>query len=709
MIRKIPLLCLILWQTQAQKIEIYRDSFGTPYIFGEKDADCAYGLAWAHAEDDFVRIQYLVALAKGKLGRLIGKVGAATDYFSHFTGAFQLSAQQYDSLSSDVRAVLEGYAAGLNAFAASHPRAVLDRTLFPVKAEDIVRGYIIVLSSMIGAGQALQKTLAGQPEKYEFQIHAGSNAMAVSAKRTEDGCTYLLINPHVPIEGVMRWYEAFLHSEEGWHVLGGFFPCTVAPGLGTTPKLGWGVTFNWPDFVDIYRLRIHPRDTRLYALDGKWDTLRSRTVTLEVRLMRNPQYSIQGWPVMNPPRPWGPVLRVKKRIETSVFGPVVRTKKGVYALRFPVEKLFRAPQQWYEMSKATTFSAFRRALDLQGIPHFNIVCAEKHDTLFYLFNATLPERHPAYNWQDVLPGDTSATLWKRYLSIEELPQVLSPTCGYVFSVNNSPFATTCPEEAPKPDAFPSQHGWHWNRHNNRERRLYELMASQERISWEEFHAIKYDRQYPKEGPVRSLWLAFATLPDTEHTSLQEAVRLIRDWDFTGLGGSRAATLLTLAGSYALKKMGLPAYNWLEEGKLHLPTDLLWESLAYATRQLRRFYHRVDPPLGEVQALEVKGKRYPLDGLPEQLAPAYAEWDMRKGFLRVLAGDTYIQFVRFSPDTPYPYVESVLPLGISGDSSSPHYDDQLPLYLSRRCKPMTLDPGQIRSRFTRTKVLLRRER
>ena len=33
--------------------EILRDSYGVPHIFGHTDADAAYGLAYAHAEDDF--------------------------------------------------------------------------------------------------------------------------------------------------------------------------------------------------------------------------------------------------------------------------------------------------------------------------------------------------------------------------------------------------------------------------------------------------------------------------------------------------------------------------------------------------------------------------------------------------------------------------------------------------------------------------------
>jgi len=39
------------------KIDIVRDAWGVPHIFAKTDADVAYGLAWAHAEDDFKTIQ----------------------------------------------------------------------------------------------------------------------------------------------------------------------------------------------------------------------------------------------------------------------------------------------------------------------------------------------------------------------------------------------------------------------------------------------------------------------------------------------------------------------------------------------------------------------------------------------------------------------------------------------------------------------------
>ena len=680
------------------QVTICRDSFGTPYIFGRTDAEVAYGLAWAHAEDDFARLQYVIALAKGRLGRLIGKNGAAMDYFAHFTGAFHLAKAQYDSLAPDIRQIIDAYVIGLNDYARRHPGEILDKKLFPFTPQELIQGYIVVLSGMVGAGQALRTTLAGHASDYRFTVQAGSNAIAIHRHHTEENQTFLLVNPHVPLEGALRWYEAYLHSEEGWQVLGGFFPGSIAPGLGTTPHHGWAVTFNWPDFVDIYELEMHPKNPRLYRVDDAWETLRVEKVRLQVRLFAPRGKLVQGWPVQGISKARGPFLTLSKRLEWSLFGPVVRTKKGVYALRFPAEKLHRAPEEWYRLSKARSFSEFYQALKLQGIPHFNFVYADP-DTIFYLFNATLPERSPEWNWQSILPGNTRKTLWHRYLKVEELPQVLNPPCGYVFSVNNSPFLVSCPEASPKEADFPPQHGWDWNRHNNRELRLREFMEGKERFSWADFVRIKYDRQYPSSGPAAKIWQDFASLPDTSDPLLAEALKVVRQWDLSAEGENRSTALCALAVQWAFRQYNLPGYSWLETAQATIPIEGRWKAIQWAATQLKKHYGRIDPPWQEVQAIEVQNRRYPIGGLPEQLAPAYGSWDPKKGFLRVEGGDTYIQMVRFLPSSesgahPLPIIETILPLGVSGKPRSPHYADQVTLFHQGRRKPMTLNPTEI---------------
>ena len=45
-------------------VTVYRDTWGVPHIFGEKDKDTAYGLGYAHSEDDFKTIQDIFVLTE---------------------------------------------------------------------------------------------------------------------------------------------------------------------------------------------------------------------------------------------------------------------------------------------------------------------------------------------------------------------------------------------------------------------------------------------------------------------------------------------------------------------------------------------------------------------------------------------------------------------------------------------------------------------
>ena len=48
---------------------IIRDSFGVPHIYGKRNADVAFGLAYAHSEDDWKNIVKLSARAAARWPR----------------------------------------------------------------------------------------------------------------------------------------------------------------------------------------------------------------------------------------------------------------------------------------------------------------------------------------------------------------------------------------------------------------------------------------------------------------------------------------------------------------------------------------------------------------------------------------------------------------------------------------------------------------
>jgi len=129
--------------TKSYDVEIVRDEFGVPHINGKTDADAAYGLAFAHSEDDFGTIEEVVSMTRGRYGAIAGQDGAQVDFVFNLLGVRETVDRHYDEIPADVRAVLDGYAAGLNAYAEKHPEEVRLSNLFPVNGKDIVAGFVL--------------------------------------------------------------------------------------------------------------------------------------------------------------------------------------------------------------------------------------------------------------------------------------------------------------------------------------------------------------------------------------------------------------------------------------------------------------------------------------------------------------------------------------------------------------------------------------
>ena len=71
-------------QINPENIDIVRDNYGIPHIFAKTDAEVAYGLAWAHAEDDFETIQLAYLAGNSMLSNHLGLEGAPADFISKF-------------------------------------------------------------------------------------------------------------------------------------------------------------------------------------------------------------------------------------------------------------------------------------------------------------------------------------------------------------------------------------------------------------------------------------------------------------------------------------------------------------------------------------------------------------------------------------------------------------------------------------------------
>jgi len=64
---------LLRCQQQAKNVEIIRDTWGIPHIYGKSDADAVFGLLYAQCEDDFKRVEINYIEKLGRLSELKGE------------------------------------------------------------------------------------------------------------------------------------------------------------------------------------------------------------------------------------------------------------------------------------------------------------------------------------------------------------------------------------------------------------------------------------------------------------------------------------------------------------------------------------------------------------------------------------------------------------------------------------------------------------
>ena len=119
-------------QINPNNIEIIRDDYGVPHIFTKTDAELAYGLAWANAEDDFTTIQEAYLAGNAMLSKYIGLDGAPADFITQFIGSKEIINEKIGEISKEYYDVISGYAQGLNYYAKTHPDKVLYKKLFPI-------------------------------------------------------------------------------------------------------------------------------------------------------------------------------------------------------------------------------------------------------------------------------------------------------------------------------------------------------------------------------------------------------------------------------------------------------------------------------------------------------------------------------------------------------------------------------------------------
>ncbi len=674
---------------EKYSVRILRDSWGVPHVFGKKDTDAAFGLAYAHAEDDFRTIQLVLTAVNGRLGTVLGRDGAGNDYLVHLIRLWDTINAKYETdLSPSTRALCEAYADGINYYAALHPDEAADG-LYPVNGKHLVAGFVHKMPLMLGVDKVLKdlfddsrKTSLRPAESVlrtafksnafaQMRVTAGSNAFAVSPRRAAEGKTLLNINSHQPWEGPVAWYEAQVHSEEGWNMTGGIFPGSPVILHGHNDYLGWAHTNNYPDLVDVYRLEINPENPDQYRFDGAWRSLEKRTAPVKVRLFRFITWTFN------------------EEVLWSAYGPTIRRPHGVYAIRYAGIGDIRQAEQWYRMNKAKNLDEWERAVRLATLPMFNCTYADRDGNIFYLYQALLPLRHGEYDWSKNLPGDTSRTLWTKYLPYDRLPRVKNPASGFVINCNNTPFRTTRGPGNPRRGDYAPSFGIE-DRMTNRSLRALELLGSDPSVTEQEFYTIKFDMYYSKDSTMARLIKRINAAVRSGDPLTREALRVLNGWNMRTDPGNTGTALAVLADYFIIRTDTAGAKNIQE-----LTDGDISSGFAKAAAHLKKYHGRIDVPWHTVNRLIRGTADLGLGGGPDILHDVAGELQ-KDGRLKGNKGDSYILLVtwdrngRVRSRAIHQYGSATL------NAKSPHYADQAPLFAKRRLRPAWRNEAEIRS-------------
>ena len=644
-------------------IDIVRDSFGVPHIFAKTDAEVSYGLAWAQAEDDFKSMQQLLLPTKGLMGSVLGKAGAAGDYAFALFRCREITEEKWQTLSPEFLRLIDGYVQSLNKYAALHPREVLSKKLFPISLKDYIASSVLALTIFNGADGALQRIFNNSEPLAPELNKNGSNAFAVHSSKTLAGEAFLLINAHQPNTGPQAFYEAHICSEEGLNVIGGLLPGGPCILHGVNENLGWAHTVNYCDRLDEYQLEMNPENSLQYRFDGQWTDLEVKTVRLKIK----------GIPVS-----------INRKVYWSKYGATMKNKQGFFSIRLGANMKIGVLEQWYWMNKAKNFTEFYTALSKQELSMFNIMYADKYDTVFYMNNALMPVRNPAYNWKKTLPGNTSKTLWTNFRSIKELPQYINPKSGFLFNTNHSPFLASAPADNLKALAFAKEDGWE-QYHVNRSVRFLELFPQNEKLSYEKFKRIKFDMQLPAKLQYPYNIDTLFSLSEATYPEFSSLLTTLKNWDRSGNAESKGGAVFLLSYEYLKKELYGQPYRYVT-------TREAANTYAHVKQYLQTNFGKTDISLGELQKLVRGNKEWPLGGFPDLLSPQWTK-PYRNGKLKSVGGDGLIMFVRF-PKEGLPLIESINMYGASSKPGSKHFDDQVEMYLKQQTKKMTLDKSTV---------------
>jgi acyl-homoserine-lactone acylase len=693
------------WEQRARNVTIIRDDWGIAHVYGKTDADAIFGMEYAQAEDDFNRVETNYINAMGRLAEAEGEGAIYRDLrMKLFIDPDSMKAK-YAMSPEWLKTLMIAFADGLNFYLYKHPE-VHPRVITHFEpwmaltftegsiGGDIERIDLRQLQAFYGSEPAAAPS---NPERGDAPPAepGGSNGIAIAPSKTRNHRALLWINPHTSF-----YFRSELQmvSEEGLDAYGAVTWGQFFIYQGFNRTVGWMHTSSGVDNIDEFLETIVERNGRHYYVHGT-DTLPVITRTITV-----------------PYRTAGGMARKTFTVYATRHGPVVRAQGGRWVTVSLMQDPIHALIQSYARTKARNYAEFRKIMELHTNSSNNTIFADAEGNIAYFHSNYIPRRNPGLDWTKPVDGSDPATDYHGLLSVDESPNVINPSVGWVYNANNWPWSAAGPD-SPKRSRYPAyvETG---TEETMRGLHALELLSGRSDFTMESLIAVGFDSHLPAfELMLPPLLAAYDRAPASSplKAKLAEQVSVLRGWDRRWSATSVPTTLAVFWGTEveralagAARRAGMSVERYIQH---QAPPDTLLAALARASDRLVADFGTWRMPWGEInrfQRLDDAIEPSFDDSKPSVPVPfTSSRWGSLASFgarpypntkkWYGTSGNSFVAVVEFGDSVR---ARAVTAGGESGDPSSPHFRDQAERYATGNLRPVYFYRNQLEGHIER---------
>lgn len=675
------------WKQRATNVNIIRDHFGVPHVYGKTDADAVFGLMYAQCEDDFKRVEMNYVEKLGRMAEIKGESALYDDLYTRLIIDSSEAIADYRKSSVWLKRLLMAYADGINFYLYSNPNvkpALLQRfqPWYPFLWTDgsigaISTGNITVNDVKNLYGNPKEMAEVYDPKKFA-EISTGSNGFAVGPSKTASGNAILYINPHVTF-----YFRPEVHmvSEEGLNAYGAVTWGQFFIYQGFNEQCGWMHTSNNVDVSDMYIENVSNEGAGLqYEYEGEQRKLKPKPISI--------RYKTDS----------GLVSKTFVTYATH-HGPVMGKRKGQYISVKSSNRMASGISQSWLRTKAKGLEDYKKTMEFKGNTSNSTVFADNKGNIAYWHGNYIPIRDTAFNWSQPVDGSIAATEWKGLHTVNEIVHTINPTSGFIQNCNSTPY-TVSGSASPLKYNYPAYMAP--DGENFRGINAVKLLSNQNKFTMQKMIDAGYDRYMAAfEVLVPALIKAYESgngLSDSMLNTLKEPIALLKKWDYYSSNES-VATTLAIEWVQLLNNNIRKVYVDIGEADQVTytkyfatnakPIDLV-EPLVRAIAALEKRHGKWNIAWGTINRFQRINNNLELsfNDQQESVAVPFASalWGMLPSYNSRtfsgtvnrygISGNSFVCVVEFGAKVK---AKSLLAGGNSGDPNSPHFKDQLSMY------------------------------